>query len=1104
MNTKTLEGQGQSRRVVILTPRPQDSESIRDLLHQAALDAYVALDIQAVCQGIAGKADTAVVADVALDHAARAVLVETLNQQPAWSDFPFVVLTTDYANDSFFADPMWASMNVVFAPWPIHAAAFLTTVSSALRVRARQCAMRNCLQNCSTDEAISHQRVVALNERVKELNTLYAISRLSVNEGGLGSYSKRVVDLIPPGFQFPEATAARLTVPGVEQQTINFKAAPHRIATPVRERGQTVGVLEVFYLEPEPPAGREVFLSEESNLLRAIADQVGRSVEQYRAEEALRRKMTAEEREHNKLRAVLEALPVGVFITDATGRIIEANAAGHALWGGAPLSAGPGRYSDDYKARWVATGKRIESHEWALARALSRGETSVAEEIEIETRDGDCKILLNYALPVRDGAQKIIGAVAVNVDITERKRNEQELARLATLVASSYDAIIGVSIDGRIMSWNVGAEHLYGYAQDEAVGQLLSIVVPARCTEELWKTLFRLKTGEHIEQYETVRLRKDGREIDIACTLSPIRNSDGTTVAASSVERDITERKRGDEIRARLAAIVESSPDAIIGKSVDGIISSWNTGATRMLGYTAEEVVGKPISIVVPDDRLGEEQEILRCVSRGERITQFETVRRRKDGQPVNISLAVAPLWDSRGRLFGVASIARDITERKRFEEQLQREAFYDRLTGLPNRALFMDRLQHAIARGQRLGEHYAVFVLDLDNFKIINDSYGHLAGDRLLYEFGQRINSCLRPVDTIARFGGDEFTILLEEMDDISMVEQVANRVLVALRDVFVIEQREIQVRSSIGITVGNSNYRHSDTVLRDADAALYQAKRRGKSCYVVFDRQIHEAAVSRHQMEAELRHALGRGELSVHYQPIVDLATDAIVGCEALARWYHIRYGALEPGEFIALAEDTGLIIQLGAHVLDTACRDIARWLAEESIARDFYVSVNVSSKQFFHGDMVARVGRMLRTYDLRGENLRLEITESVIMKQTQIAAKVLHDLRDLGVRICMDDFGTGYSSLSYLHQFPVDVLKVDQTFIQGLTQSSTTREIVRTILGLAKNLDMQSIAEGAESQQQLAEIKAMGFRWAQGFIFHRPVDKDSMSALLSHVRH
>lgn len=683
--------------------------------------------------------------------------------------------------------------------------------------------------------------------------------------------------------------------------------------------------------------------------------------------------------------------------------------------------------------------------------------------------------------------------------VTKYQREDQEREHLAAIVEASSDAIIGLSLEANIISWNLGAERLYDYNKAEVLGKHLSMIVPPHCRDDLSRIMAMAVTGAPVEQFETQRRRKDGNDIDVLLIATPIKNAAGKVVALSTTARDITEWRRSQEDRLRLAAIVDSSFDAIIGKTVNGIITSWNLGAERMFGYRAEEIIGKPASIIIPADRKEEEHAILQCLAHGTG-KQLDTMRVAKDGRLLHVSVIVSPIINSSNQVIAAATIARDITYRKQIEEQLRHAAFHDALTRLPNRTLFLNRLRQAVARSTRYPVFYAVLLLDLDNFKIVNDSLGHPVGDKLLIAFAQRVRDTLRTEDTLARFGGDEFTILLDQVESLDKVLVVAEHIREILKKPFNIDDNEVYSGASIGIAMSFSGYEDADSVLRDADIALYEAKRQGRDCYVVFDTPMRERSLSRMQLETDLRRAINNQSINIHYQPVVDLANENIVGCEALARWSHPQLGLIEPNSFIPIAEEAGIMIALGEQVLDLACRDLCLWRQTHRVTEDFYICVNLSAKQFFHTSLVSSIVEALSKYQLKGKNLRLDIRESTIMKNDKVAVRVLTELRQHGVQVCMDDFGTGHASLSVLLNFPIAVVKVDQSFIQNLTSEGAGEEAVRAIVTLANSLHLETIAEGMEQKSQRETLQKIGFRWGQGNLFHQAQDNKCITALLS----
>jgi len=432
--------------------------------------------------------------------------------------------------------------------------------------------------------------------------------------------------------------------------------------------------------------------------------------------------------------------------------------------------------------------------------------------------------------------------------------------------------------------------------------------------------------------------------------------------------------------------------------------------------------------------------------------------------------------------------------------EQLTRQAFRDALTGLPNRALFMDRLTHGLTRARRRHEHVAVLFLDLDRFKVINDTLGHTVGDQLLVEVSNRLGSSLRPGDTVARLGGDEFGLLLEDVADAETAELVALRIEAELAKPLIFEGREIFVTSSIGIALSSERLGTPEEVLRDADLAMYHAKAKGKARHEIFDGTMSAPALDRMDLEMDLRSAITNRDFRLHYQPILRLETGRIVEVEALIRWQHEKRGLLQPDAFIGLTEETGLIVPIGQWVLTEACRQARAWQIEFPRTPALGMSVNLSAKQFQNPKLVEEITDALTMSGLDPACLKLEITESVVMQDVPATLAKLHELKDLGIRLAIDDFGTGYSSLGYLKRFPVDTLKIDRSFVKGLSHEGGDSAIVRAVVTVAKSLNMDVTAEGIETEQQRLELKALGCEFGQGFLFGRPLTPEHLKPLLA----
>jgi diguanylate cyclase (GGDEF)-like protein/PAS domain S-box-containing protein len=456
---------------------------------------------------------------------------------------------------------------------------------------------------------------------------------------------------------------------------------------------------------------------------------------------------------------------------------------------------------------------------------------------------------------------------------------------------------------------------------------------------------------------------------------------------------------------------------------------------------------------------------------------------------------------NAQGKAYRMAGSQTDITDRKCAEEQLLHDAFHDALTGLPNRSLFLEQVDQCLKRSRRLlGYTFAVIFLDLDRFKNINDSLGHVAGDQLLIEFSDRIKQCLRETDTLARFGGDEFTILVENIEGVQHVIWLMERIQTVLVEPFELAGQTVFVTTSMGITLSNPPYAAAGAMLRDADAAMYRAKALGRNRYAIFDEKMHAHAVNVLQIETELKTAIARSQFCLHYQPIVKLPSSDIAGFEALLRWQHPTRGLLIPEDFLPVAEDTGIIIPIGHWVLQEACAQMRAWQDELSPSENMFISVNISPVEFGDPGFFGHVCQVLESTRLDPRALKLEITEHVLIKNSKKAYEILTRLRDIGIQLSIDDFGTGYSSFSYLHQFPFDILKIDRSFIRRLDKRGNSLEIVKAIVSLAHNLGMMVVAEGSETLNEVATLQSLLCEYAQGYAFSGPLNKYDASAVIA----
>jgi PAS domain S-box-containing protein len=564
--------------------------------------------------------------------------------------------------------------------------------------------------------------------------------------------------------------------------------------------------------------------------------------------------------------------------------------------------------------------------------------------------------------------------------------------------------------------------------------------------------------------------------------------------------------------------ISENAADMIALVGSDGRRLYNSPAYEKVLGYSPEDLkTTSSFDQIHPDDRprVLKAAENARLSGRGERM---EYRIRHKDGSWRTLESTASPIRDAKGQIDKLVIVNRDITERKRAEQLLAHNAFHDGLTNLPNRALFLDRLQHALTLSKRHANYkFAVLLIDIDEFKVVNDSLGHPAGDELLVKIGQRLKEAVRRADTVsrprpsgvpdkpinddtlARLGGDEFSILLDDIRDPIEAVRVAERVQAELAAPFVVNQQEIVISASIGITASTSPHTQAEDLLRDADIAMYRAKRAGKARCEVSDPAMHASAVKRLSLETDLRKALDQGEFRVYYQPIVSLQTARITGFEALTRWQRPE-GVLPPIEFIAVAEETGLIIPMNRKLLREACQQLQSWQSKFPSTPPLTMSVNITSKEFAQPDLASEIGKILAQIGFDPSCLQLEIIETLAMGDAEKSGQVLAQLKALGVRLSIDDFGTGYSSLSRLRRIPVDTLKIDRAFIMNMDTDPDNREIVRTIIMLAHNLGLKVVAEGTETEEHINQLKQLNCEMAQGYFFSRPADDKAMLKLLA----
>ncbi len=565
----------------------------------------------------------------------------------------------------------------------------------------------------------------------------------------------------------------------------------------------------------------------------------------------------------------------------------------------------------------------------------------------------------------------------------------------------------------------------------------------------------------------------------------------------------IKQSNQEEEI-ALLVAAVHSSHDSIVITDTElsypgPKIVFVNKSFTKMTGYEEKEIIGKtPRILQGPNTQQTVFRDLKKKLKKGE-VFFGEAINYRKDGTEFYNQWHIEPILNKEGKITNYLAVQRDVTDEKKAQQQLIYDANHDSLTKLYNRSWFLEKLQHCLDKNQNYQDYlFALLFLDLDGFKWINDSLGHSAGDRFLQEVAARITQSIRSKDFVARLGGDEFTIIIDNVKDLAIISSISDRIQQNLQKPFMIDSQEVFTSVSTGITLSNMNYDHGEEMLRDTDLAMYRAKTLGKSRAVIFNQTMRKVAVERLNLERDLHNALEREEFEVYYQPIINVIRQEIVGFEALIRWHHPEKGFVSPAQFIPLAEETGMIVQIGEWVLKKACLQSCAW--QKSFASQYwFINVNISPRQFKQFDLVEKVEQILKSTKCDRSLIKLEITESAILETDDKADTMLDQLSNLGIKLCLDDFGTGYSSLSRLYQFPIDVLKIDGCFIRAIGKNEKKEKILTNIISLAHALDMEVVAEGVETEFQYNTLCEYGCEYVQGYLFSKPASSKKIESLL-----
>lgn len=680
-----------------------------------------------------------------------------------------------------------------------------------------------------------------------------------------------------------------------------------------------------------------------------------------------------------------------------------------------------------------------------------------------------------------------------------RRQTEQMLRKLSLVVEQAADSVLITDPDGLIEYVNPAFERMTGYGRAEIIGNKPSLLKSDRHDQAFYQAIWQTVTKGEIFRGTLINRRKDGQLFYEEKVITPLKDEQGHVTHLVSTGRDITERVKADEARAQLVAILEATTDLVAILDPGGCLHYLNNAGYRLLGLDAKvDISNFCLTELFPERIKQQLQNEAWPIAYRTGSWSGETALRRIDEIEIPVSQVLLVHSDAAGKVEYLSTIARDISERKRFEAELQHQATHDILTGLPNRVLLMDRLAAEVERARHANNSVALLFLDINNFKRINDSMGHEVGDTLLQQIAGRLQAALRPNDTIARHGGDEFAIIAGDLPRPENILAVLRKIYAAFERPMSLGAQEAYITFCTGIALYPHDGADGEDLLRNAGTAMYRAVLAGHNQYRFYAPDMNARSHELLTLETDLRLAFKRGEFIVYYQPQVELSTGRIIAMEGLIRWQHPQRGLVSPAGFVSMLEESGLIIPVGEWILSQACAEF-----KEMELQNMRISVNVSASQFNDPELLRKVSRIMQQENMPPDVLELEVTENIVMQDPAAAAETLKKLRTLGVRIAIDDFGTGYSSLSYLKRFPLDALKIDQSFVRDLIRDINDAAIVEASITLGKKLGLEVVAEGVETKEQFEFLRAHGCDLVQGYYVSRPLRKTELIELLREER-